>query len=116
MRCISLLPLLVAGTRNLSLTRGVVKMRVLFSGALAQIIVRFYPVCDACDGLPSGTVRRVPPHPLRRVLSFTCVMVAIALGAGGCDGVGRSSAGASTGAPTTTPAPPTTPSATAVTK
>jgi serine-type D-Ala-D-Ala carboxypeptidase/endopeptidase len=43
-------------------------------------------------------------------------MVAIALGAGGCDGVGRSSAGASTGAPTTTPAPPTTPSATAVTK
>src|SRR5690242_19275111 len=115
MRCISLLPLLVAGPRNLSLTRGVVKTRVLFSGALAQIIVRFYPLCKACDGLPSCTVRRVRPRSLLRLLSFTCVMAVVGLGAAGCDGVGKSRAGVSTAPTTTTPVPPAGPSLKAVT-
>src|SRR3954452_4804378 len=86
MRFIALLPLLVAGTRNLSLTRGVVKMRVLFSGALAQIIVRFYPLCKPCDGSPTGTVRRMRVHSLLRSAGFTAVMVALACALGGCDG------------------------------
>src|SRR3954452_23000674 len=88
MRFIALLPLLVAGTRNLSLTRGVVKMRVLCSGALAQIIVRFYPLCKPCDGSPTGTVRRMRGRSLLRFTGFTAVMVAVALVLAGCDGMG----------------------------
>src|SRR5436190_445028 len=121
MRCISLLPLLVAGTRNLSLTRGVVKMRVPFSGALAQIIVAFYPYCKRCDGSAGGTVRRVRGRSLLRLLSFTAVMAALAFASTGCDGVGIGSKDARAGgtSPTqtsTTPAGPATPSVTSVTK
>src|SRR3954452_1740404 len=114
MRCISLLPLLVAGNRNLSSTRGVVKMRVLFSGALAQIIVRFYPLCKPCDGSPTGTVRRMWGRALLRFTGFTAVMAALALGASGCDGSNAASAGATSTAPATPG--PTTPSVQSMTK
>src|SRR3954454_15537834 len=97
MRFIALLPLLVAGTRNLSLTRGVVKMRVLFSGALAQIIVRFYPLCKPCDSPPTGTVRRMWVRSLLRFAGFTAVMVALACAIAGCDGTGLGSKDARAG-------------------
>src|SRR3954463_9677123 len=97
MRFIALLPLLVAGTRNLSLTRGVVKTRVLFSGALAQIIVRFYPLCKPCDGSPTGTVRHMWVRSLLRSAGFTAVMVALACALGGRDGSGLGSKDAGAG-------------------
>src|SRR4051812_33980514 len=117
MRCILLLPLLVAGTRNLSSTTGVVKMRVLFSGALAQIIVRFYPLCKPCAGLPTGTVRRMRGRSLLRFRGFTAVMVALACATAGCSGVGIGSNDAHAGAAGTTPGSTSpTPSAQSVTK
>src|SRR3954471_22111975 len=117
MRFIALLPLLVAGTRNLSLTRGVVKTRVLFSGALAQIIVRFYPLCKPCDGSPTGTVRHMWVRSFLRSAGFTAVMVAFAVAAGGCDGAGLGSKDARAGSRAHPRASaPATPSATALTK
>src|SRR4051812_46948761 len=113
MRFIALLPLLVAGTRNLSLTRGVVKTRVLFSGALAQIIVRFYPLCKPCDGSPTGTVRHMWVRSFLRSAGFTAVMVAFAVAAAGCDGAGARSNGPRAGGtpPAATPPPRTPPAA-----
>jgi serine-type D-Ala-D-Ala carboxypeptidase/endopeptidase len=91
-------------------------MRVLFSGALAQIIVRFYPYFKQCDYSPSGTVRHMWGHPLLRSFGFTAVMVALACSSAGCDGTGKGSAGVSTAPTTTTPVPPNTPSVASVTK
>jgi serine-type D-Ala-D-Ala carboxypeptidase/endopeptidase len=78
-------------------------MRVLVSGALAQIIVRFYLYFELCDQSPRGTVRPVRAHSLRRLLSFTCVMAALALACTGCDGVGKGSSATGAGGTSTTP-------------
>jgi len=102
------------------LTRGVVKTRVPFSGALAQIIVRFYPLCKPCDGLPTGTVRRMRGRSLLRFAGFTAVMVAAALVLAGCDGMGIGSNDARAGATGVGTVPgnqnPPTPTAKSITK
>src|SRR3954470_16575798 len=121
MRCISLLPLLVAGTRNLSLTTGVVKMRVLFSGALTQIIVGFYPDFKPWRPSRRGTVLHMGFTSRSRVLVLGLVLAAIAWACGGCDGAGRGAraaqeGGDSTTLTSTTPTPPATPTARSITK